>query len=107
MRIQVAFVAPGTQFLVTLDLPAGATVDDALRAARFAERIGEVPGGSACAIFGRRVAADTPLAEGDRVEITRPLLCDPKAARRTRAANGDKTGTAHPQPHRKRSVRGA
>jgi putative ubiquitin-RnfH superfamily antitoxin RatB of RatAB toxin-antitoxin module len=38
-----------------------------------------------CAIFGRRVERSARLAEGDRVEITRPLACDPKTARRRRA----------------------
>ena len=37
------------------------------------------------AVFGRRVDADAPLAPGDRVEITRPLARDAKAARRARA----------------------
>jgi putative ubiquitin-RnfH superfamily antitoxin RatB of RatAB toxin-antitoxin module len=35
--------------------------------------------------FGRRVSLDTPLADGDRVEILRPLAADPKEARRQRA----------------------
>jgi putative ubiquitin-RnfH superfamily antitoxin RatB of RatAB toxin-antitoxin module len=102
MRIEVAYVAPGTQFLVELDLPAGSTVGDAVCAAQFAERIGEVPGGGAWAIFGRPVAADTPLADGDRVEITRPLLCDPKTARRRRAGGSHETA-----PRGRRRARGA
>ena len=36
-------------------------------------------------IFGRVVAPDALLKDGDRVEIYRPLLADPKDARRTRA----------------------
>jgi hypothetical protein len=36
-------------------------------------------------IFGRRVAADAPVADGDRVEIYRSLVNDPKEARRRRA----------------------
>ena len=38
------------------------------------------------AVFGRRVAADAPLRDGDRVELLRPLRMDPKEARRRRAA---------------------
>ncbi|MBK8283467.1 MAG: RnfH family protein [Ahniella sp.] len=37
-------------------------------------------------IHGRRCALDTVLATGDRVEIYRPLLIDPKDARRKRAS---------------------
>ncbi|MEO8935596.1 MAG: RnfH family protein [Burkholderiaceae bacterium] len=38
------------------------------------------------AIFGRRASRDTPLHDGDRVELLRPLLVDPKEARHRRAA---------------------
>ena len=86
MRVRVAYVAPGVELLVTLELVAGATVADAVRAPAIAERIGAVPGEAAYAIFGRRVRGDTPLADGDRVDITRPLRCDPKAVRHERAA---------------------
>jgi putative ubiquitin-RnfH superfamily antitoxin RatB of RatAB toxin-antitoxin module len=40
----------------------------------------------AYAIFGRRVDPASRLAKDDRVEITRPLVCDPKLARSHRAA---------------------
>jgi uncharacterized protein len=40
----------------------------------------------AYAIFGRRVDPAGRLAEDDRIEVTRPLVCDPKLARRRRAA---------------------
>jgi len=35
-------------------------------------------------IFGRRVELDAPLRDGDRVEIYRPLVADPREARRRR-----------------------
>ena len=37
------------------------------------------------AIFGQRATPATLLADGDRVELTRPLLADAKAVRRQRA----------------------
>jgi len=61
----------------SLNLPAGATVRDALAASGLEAH--------ACGIFGKRVALDRKLAEGDRVEIYRPLALDPKEARRRRA----------------------
>jgi putative ubiquitin-RnfH superfamily antitoxin RatB of RatAB toxin-antitoxin module len=61
----------------SLNLPAGATVRDALAASGLEAH--------ACGIFGKRVALDRKLAEGDRVEIYRPLAIDPKEARRRRA----------------------
>ena len=60
-----------------LELPAGSRVRDALRAACVeADAVG---------VFGRRVAPDARLADGDRVEIYRPLGLDPKERRRRRA----------------------
>jgi putative ubiquitin-RnfH superfamily antitoxin RatB of RatAB toxin-antitoxin module len=56
-----------------------ATVRDALRAA------GMKHAGAAVGIYGKRVAEDTVLASGDRVEVYRPLLLDPKERRRERA----------------------
>ena len=84
VRVAVAYVAPGVELLIPLELPDGASVQDAVAAARLGERTGADVDTSACAIFGRRVAPGTRLADGDRVEITRPLVCDPKTARRAR-----------------------
>ena len=68
--------------LAALDVPPGATVADAVARSRVFERIGVPPGSLAYAIFGHRVTRDTPLADGDRIEVTRPLQCDPALARR-------------------------
>ena len=85
MRIHVAYVAPDTESLIALDMPSGSTVADAITISGVLERLPAPLGSFAYAIFGRRVDGDTPLAEGDRVEITRPLQCDPKLVRRSRA----------------------
>ena len=84
MRIELVYALPGAYDAIAVELPAGATVADALAAARMAERH---PGLdlSQVGIYGRRVSADTALREGDRVEIYRPLAMDPKEARRDRA----------------------
>ena len=84
MHVVVAYVAQGVEFLISLELPDGASVQDAVAASRIGERAGGDIDVSVCAIFGRRVAPGTRLVDGDRVEITRPLVCDPKAARRAR-----------------------
>ena len=59
-----------------------ATVEDAVAQSGLVLRVGVPRDELAYAIFGRRVEPDARLAEGDRVEITRPLACDPKLARR-------------------------
>jgi len=86
MRIEIAYVAPGVECLVALDVAPGTTVADAVRQSGIASRTDGLPETAVYAIFGRRIAGDTALAQGDRVEITRPLVCDPKTVRRRRAA---------------------
>jgi uncharacterized protein len=85
MRIHVACVAADREWLITLDLADGSTVADAVRASGLAERAGIDALGAVCGIHGRRVGAETALRDGDRVDVTRPLQCDPKQARRNRA----------------------
>jgi len=66
-------------------LAPGATVADAVAASGLINRFELKPSVLAYAIFGQRVRAETPLADGDRVELLRPLVADPKDARRRRA----------------------
>ena len=81
MQVEVVLALPRRVQHVVVNLPAGATLRDAVMAAGFDLRIQDHTYG----IFGKRVALDQPLAEGDRVEIYRPLAIDPKEARRLRA----------------------
>jgi hypothetical protein len=81
LRIEVVCAMPEAADAVSLRLPAGATVREALeKAGRLDLARGKV------GIFGRVVSLDARLADGDRVEIYRPLAIDPKEARRRRAA---------------------
>ena len=86
MRVTVAVALPGRQEVVAVDLADGATVADALQAARLAARF---PGLDAAAldvgVWGARATRETPLREGDRVELYRPLEADPREMRRRRA----------------------
>jgi len=85
LHVVVAYAAPGVEDVVTLVLPDGATVADALARANIAGRCGLDAEALEPAIFGQRADPATPLADGDRVELTRPLRADAKAARRVRA----------------------
>jgi putative ubiquitin-RnfH superfamily antitoxin RatB of RatAB toxin-antitoxin module len=86
MRISVAVALAAKQEVIDLELPAAATVADAIAAARLDERFpGHDFSGMRAGIWSRAATAATVLREGDRVELYRPLVADPKAARRTRA----------------------
>ena len=72
---------------VPLRLPAGATVADALERSGLATRHPELDlARAAVGIFGKRTDRQTVLADGERVEIYRALIADPKTTRRARAA---------------------
>jgi putative ubiquitin-RnfH superfamily antitoxin RatB of RatAB toxin-antitoxin module len=86
LHVSVVYAEPGLRIVRELDVAAGATVADALRASAIAAAAGLVAVDlTRIGIFGKAVAADTLLREGDRVEILRPLKIDPKEARRRRA----------------------
>ena len=81
MRVELLQAWPRRFESMTVELPAGATLADALAAAGWSD----AEGISGYAIFGVNAALDTVLRDGDRVELLRPLLMDPKEARRRRA----------------------
>lgn len=83
--VQVLRAWPGGAEAIALRLPAGATVGDALAATRAAGWALSEEDAGRVAVFGRAAAATTPLHDGDRVELLRPLQADPKARRRERA----------------------
>jgi putative ubiquitin-RnfH superfamily antitoxin RatB of RatAB toxin-antitoxin module len=69
----------------SVTLPDGATVRDAIEASGLGQvrpAIDWRAGGAG--VWGRKAGADHVLREGDRVEVYRPLLVDPKLARRER-----------------------
>lgn len=68
-------------------LALGSTVRDALQASGLLASLGidDIEHGK-FGVFGKQKPLDALLHEGDRVEIYRPLIADPKASRRERAA---------------------
>ena len=86
MRIEVVYALPRVCHQAQFDLAAGCTVADAIYAARRSEAFAGLDlDPASVGVFGRLVAMDAPLAEGDRVEFYRPLAQDPKERRRTLA----------------------
>ena len=89
LRVEVCHALPASALRGVVELPPGATVAHALAAAEDALRAdGVVVDPARLAIFGRLVGPGDRLVDGDRLEVLRPLLADPKRARRERAARG-------------------
>jgi len=90
-RCTVAYATAERQYLWTVDLPGEATIGDALAATRVECGDIDAPWDSApVGIFGeRRDRTDLP-ADGDRIELYRPLRDDPRARRRERVRSSRK-----------------
>jgi len=85
VNVEVVYCArPGHVDQQVLNLPAGATVADALRSSGVLER-NALSADSVCVgVWARKVTLQTLLRENVRVELYRPLTVDPKEARRLR-----------------------
>jgi putative ubiquitin-RnfH superfamily antitoxin RatB of RatAB toxin-antitoxin module len=106
MHIVVAYAAPGIEWLAEAELPASAILADAL-AATGAHAIVPAAEPLRYAIFGETAALDTPLVDGDRVELTRPLVADPKTVRRERARERPLRVRAKPPKRGRKAESGA
>lgn len=86
ITVEVVYALPAEQRLIAVRVAAGSTVAAALHASGIFGRYPDIdPAQAKLGIFGRRVSTDQVLRDGDRIEIYRPLIAEPKAARRKRA----------------------
>jgi len=86
LRVRVVYALPDQQLGVSLEVAAGSSAADAITRSGLLEKFPEAASQPlACAIFGRAVPLSYRLRDGDRVEILRPLLIDPKQSRRAAA----------------------
>ena len=89
IEVEVAYATPEQQVILALKMPEGTTVEQAIHASGLLSRFPEIDGTDLKAgIFGVVCKLDQPVKQADRVEIYRPLIHDPKEARRQRAAKG-------------------
>ncbi len=88
ITVTVVYALPDAVTEIEVRLVEGATVAEAIERSGIAARLPGVDiGGAPVGIFGKRVPRDTMLGDGDRVELYRRLIADPKAARRRRAGS--------------------
>jgi putative ubiquitin-RnfH superfamily antitoxin RatB of RatAB toxin-antitoxin module len=86
LEVEVAYALLERQFLKAIKLERGATVREAIVASGVLSEFPQIDLESvSVGIFSKRITLDTPLSDGDRVEIYRPLLVSPTEARRLRA----------------------
>ena len=85
--VEVVYATPDHQVLCRVMLPRGSTLQDAIDQAGITGKLAVIDMASCkVGVFGRLRARDALVRDGDRVELYRPLMVDPKAARRIRSA---------------------
>jgi len=89
IHVEVAYALPDTQIIISLSVPPGTSVEEAIKLSGILEKF---PGidlqVNKVGVFGKLTRLDHALRSGDRVEIYRPLIANPKEVRRQRAAQG-------------------
>jgi uncharacterized protein len=87
INVEVAYAAFAEQLIIRLQVIQGATVADAIELSKILSHFPEIDlTKTKVGIFSQFCQLDTVLKPEDRVEIYRPLLCDPMQTRRLRAA---------------------
>jgi putative ubiquitin-RnfH superfamily antitoxin RatB of RatAB toxin-antitoxin module len=101
MTVEVAFALPNRQALISLTVPVGTTVQEAIERSNISGEFPEIDlREAAVGIFGKLANLGSTLRDRDRVEIYRPLIADPKAGRRRRAENRSRAKKIRKEPRR-------
>ena len=86
---EVAYALPERQLILKVDGAPAMSVREAIERSGILEQFPEIDlAVNKVGVFGKATTLDAELAPGDRVEIYRPLIADPKEARKRRAAEG-------------------
>lgn len=94
LSIEVCYASPDGQTLIAVDLPEGATLQQALDASGILQRYPRIDlNTQKVGVFGKLKPLDAVLVDHDRVEIYRPLLVDPKVSRQRRVEKTRKAGS--------------
>jgi putative ubiquitin-RnfH superfamily antitoxin RatB of RatAB toxin-antitoxin module len=89
ITIEVVFAKPDEQMIEQLHVPSDTTIEAAIRQSGVLERFPEIDlASNKVGVFGKAAALKSTLHDGDRIEIYRPLIADPKQARKKRAEQG-------------------
>jgi putative ubiquitin-RnfH superfamily antitoxin RatB of RatAB toxin-antitoxin module len=85
IQVEVAYAKPSLQRILKIKVTPGTSARAIIEMSGIREIFPEIEAEPVVGIFSRKIALDTPLENGDRLEIYRPLLADPKEVRRRKA----------------------
>jgi putative ubiquitin-RnfH superfamily antitoxin RatB of RatAB toxin-antitoxin module len=85
IKVQVAYASPQDQSVIYVDVEEGVTIETAIDRSGILETFPEIDlTKQKVGIFGKQKKLSEKVSDGDRIEIYRSLLIDPKEARRKR-----------------------
>ncbi len=89
IMVEIAYALPGRQVILRQAATAGATIENVIRASGILQQFPAIDlAVNKVGVFGKLAKLSDALQAGDRVEIYRPLIADPKEVRKQRAAAG-------------------
>lgn len=89
IKVEVAYALPDQQLILEVMAPVGTTLEQAVELSGVLQQFPEIDlAKNKVGIFGKLGKKTAELKAGDRVEIYRPLIADPKEVRRKREADG-------------------
>ncbi|MFQ5470822.1 MAG: RnfH family protein [Gammaproteobacteria bacterium] len=91
IEVEVSFARPEKQLIIKTQVDADSTIEEAIRSSGILDEFDEIDlSVNKVGVFGKLAKLSANLREGDRIEIYRKLIADPKEVRRQRAAQGKK-----------------
>jgi putative ubiquitin-RnfH superfamily antitoxin RatB of RatAB toxin-antitoxin module len=92
-EVEVAYALPEQQVLLSVEAEEGMTIRQVIERSGILQQYPDIDMEKGkFGIFGKLTKLDATVRARDRVEIYRPLIADPKAVRKQRAAAGKKMG---------------
>lgn len=96
INVEVVFALPTSATCLSIEVQKGTTVEQAVIQSGIIEKCPQIdPTALSMGVWNRTVKANYELKDGDRIEIYRPLIADPKDARRKRAEKAKEEGRAN------------
>ena len=96
INVEVIYALPKEQITFTVSVEQGATAQQAIEASGILAKYPEIElNKNKLGIYSRLIKLDTVLQDGERIEIYRPLIADPKEMRKRRAVKAKEEGRLH------------
>lgn len=96
IKVEVVFALPDSATSLSVDVAEGSTAEQVVLQSGIADKCPEIDiSNLSLGVWNRTVKSHLVVKEGDRIEIYRPLIADPKAARRQRAEKAKEEGRAN------------